>query len=98
MIALSEKVDVINPVDVEGAYYFKEGAPVLAVTNAIASDEVAEKIFPLFKIAPVVVVRGHGSFAIGKDLEDALHWTSSLEHSAKILLLRNELELNPKFT
>lgn len=98
LIAISSKQDVVKPVDVEGEYYFKQGVAVLSVKNAIASDEVAEKICPLFRIAPIVIVKGHGTFAIGKNLEEALHWTSSLEHSAKILLFRNEFELNPKFT
>lgn len=98
LIAISSKIDNVKPIDVEGAYYFKQGVPILSVENAIASDEVAAKITPLFRIAPIVIVKGHGTFSIGKDLEEALHWTSSLEHSAKILLFRNEFELNPKFT
>jgi L-fuculose-phosphate aldolase len=87
----------IKPVDAEGMFFFREGAPVISVENAIASDEVAEKIISEYKNSKIVVVRGHGAFAIGADLEEGFHWTSSLEHSAKILLLTNQFAINPNF-
>ncbi|GAB4267240.1 MAG: class II aldolase/adducin family protein [Candidatus Rifleibacteriota bacterium] len=97
IIALSMQCERITPVDAEGVYFFQKGVPVIGVTNSIASDEVAEKIVPMFEQAPLVVVRGHGVFAIGKDLEECLHWSSSLEHSAKIILLNNQFAINPNF-
>ncbi|MEW6711870.1 MAG: class II aldolase/adducin family protein [Candidatus Riflebacteria bacterium] len=97
LIALSMQCEKIRPVDAEGLYFFQNGAPVLGVTNSIASDEVAAKITPLFAHSPIVVVRGHGAFAIGADLEECLHWISSLEHSARIILLHNQFALNPNF-
>lgn len=71
--------------DAEGRYYFPEGVMVVEAENPIASEEVAELVIPAFEVAPIVIVKGHGTFAIGNSLEDAYHWTSSLEHSAKIL-------------
>lgn len=97
LIALSMQSDRITPVDAEGLYFFRDGVPVIGVSNSIASDEVAEKIVPMFEHSPIVVVRGHGAFAIGEDLEECLHWTSSLEHSAKIILLTNQFAINPNF-
>lgn len=84
LIALSFTTDKFMPVDAEGRYFFTRGIPVVEVTNAIASDEVAAKISPLLREFPIVVVRGHGTFAIGQTLEEGFHYTSSLEHSAMI--------------
>lgn len=84
LIAASFFCDKFEPVDAEGRYFFPTGIPVVEVVNAIASDEVAAKIAPLLKSTPVVIVRGHGTFAVGNSLEDGFHYTSSLEHSARI--------------
>lgn len=84
LIALSFDAEKFMPVDAEGRYFFTRGIPVVEVTNAIASDEVAAKISPLFREFPIVIVRGHGTFAIGQTLEEGFHYTSSLEHSALI--------------
>jgi L-fuculose-phosphate aldolase len=89
-IALAYRFDRIVPADGEGRYYFPEGAPVIEVANSIASNEVAAAVVPLLKKVPIVVVRGHGTFAIGADLEEAFHWTSSFDHSAHILLLAHQ--------
>lgn len=97
LIALSMQSESITPVDAEGLYFFHQGAPVIGVTNSIASDEVAEKIVPMFEHSPIVIVRGHGAFSIGADLEECFHWISSLEHSAKIILLTNQFAINPNF-
>lgn len=97
LIALSMQSSRIVPVDAEGMYFFRTGAPVIGVANSIASDEVAQKIVPEFADSPIVIVRGHGAFAIGADLEECLHWISSLEHSAKIILLNNQFAINPNF-
>ncbi|HOI89794.1 MAG TPA: class II aldolase/adducin family protein [Candidatus Rifleibacterium sp.] len=84
LIALSFFTDQFSPVDAEGRYFFPRGVPVVEVTNAIASEEVAGKVAPLLRDYPLVIVRGHGSFAVGNSLEDGFHYTSSLEHSARI--------------
>jgi L-fuculose-phosphate aldolase len=97
LIALSMQAKAIEPVDAEGMYFFRNGAPVIGVVNSIASEEVAQKIVPEFARCPIVVVRGHGAFAVGTDLEECLHWISSLEHSAKIVLLNNQFAINPNY-
>lgn len=86
-VVLSLFVERIRPIDAEGAYYFPDGVPVLAVGQAVGSDEVAAALPALLRVHPVVVVRAHGVFAIGADLTDALHWASSLENVARIVLL-----------
>lgn len=90
LIALSLHYPCIRPIDAEGAYFFADGAPVIALESVIASEEVAAGVVPLLARSNIVVVRGHGTFAIGKDLEEAYHWTSSLEHSAGIILKNNQ--------
>ncbi|NLO88982.1 MAG: fuculose phosphate aldolase [Clostridia bacterium] len=85
-VALSLMVDKIVPVDAEGSYYLKE-IPILDVERSIGSEKVAAKIPGLLKECPVVVVKGHGSFAVGNDLEEAFRLTSSLEFSSRILWL-----------
>ncbi len=84
LIAMSFFTDKFEPVDAEGRYFFPRGVPVVEVVNSIASDEVAAKVAPLLRDFPLVIVRGHGTFAVGSSLEDGFHYTSSLEHSARI--------------
>lgn len=86
-IALSFSRDRIQPIDAEGIFYFPEGVPVLSVENAIASDEVAEKIPQLFLRSTAVIVKGHGIFCIGKNIEEAYKFASSIESSSKIISL-----------
>jgi L-fuculose-phosphate aldolase len=91
LIALSMHCQSFMPIDAEGRYFFAHGVPVIDVVNAIASDEVAAKVVPVLREFPIVIVRGHGTFAIGSSLEDGFHYTSSLEHSARIALINNQL-------
>jgi len=86
VVTLSFFTDLIEPIDAEGKYFYPDGIPVIAVTQAVGSDEVARKITPLLQKFPIVVVRGHGSFAIGESLDEGLHWTSSLDNVAQIVL------------
>lgn len=95
LIALSLHMNNFMPVDAEGGYFFKQGVPVVEVVNAIASEEVACKVSPLLRQYPIVIVRGHGTFAVGETLEEGFHYTSSLEHSARIAFIHSSL-LNQK--
>lgn len=91
LVALSLHCKNFMPIDAEGQYFFKRGVPVIEVVNAIASEEVASKVVPVLREFPLVIVRGHGTFAIGDCLEDGFHYTSSLEHSARIAFINNQL-------
>lgn len=89
-IALAAQMNPIVPEDAEGAYYF--GAiPVIDVSQAIGSDEVAERVPAemVEKRTPLVVVRNHGVFSAGLTLWDAYQWISSLEHSCRILMMKS---------
>jgi L-fuculose-phosphate aldolase len=98
-VLLSLYLDEIKPVDAEGKHILKS-VPVLEFKESVASKEVAQALPHFFKTGKVVLIRGHGSFAIGEDLEEALMYTSSLESSAKILylalLLQAIVEKTPK--
>jgi len=75
-IALSLAMDVIEPADAEGRLRLGE-VPV------VETEGVAEAL----RDAAIVMARGHGSYARGDDLWQALQWTSVLEESAQVLWL-----------
>lgn len=83
-VTLSLYHDTIIPVDSEGSYLLHQ-IPVVAAAMTIGSEEVASLVAPMLGRYRVVMVRGHGSFAVGQFLEEAWQWTSALEASCQIL-------------
>lgn len=83
-VALSMIYDSIVPVDSEGAYIIKK-VPVVETKLQVGAKEVSEILPEYLKNFKIVMLKGHGSFAVGTLLEEAFSITSSLEHSAKIL-------------
>ena len=81
-ISLSLKRSEIVPVDLEGSVIVGK-APVIEHSGKMTDDIVAAAIG---SGAKAVVVRGHGCFTAGNSLEEALHYASALELSAKILI------------
>ncbi len=75
-IALSLVMDVVEPADVEGKIK-------LGSVPVVDADQVAQAL----REAPNVLARGHGSYARGDDLWQALQWTSVLEEGAQVLWL-----------
>jgi len=94
-IALSLETDSIIPLDSEGSYLLHR-VPVITAEKTIGSAEVAELIAPLLKDYKIVMVRGHGSFAIGQLLEEALMVTSALEMSSTIITLVRTMGIKPQ--
>jgi len=43
----------------------------------------------------VIMVHGHGSFAIGQLLEEAYNYTTTLEGSCRIICLLKSLQVSP---
>ncbi len=87
-IALSLVRKRIRPLDAEGTIFLGE-VPVIATrkaVGAVGTKQVAAAVAGALKKSPVVMVKGHGSFAAGKTLEEALCCTSALEDSCKIIL------------
>lgn len=85
-IALSLIDRAIVPADSEGGYVLGK-VPVITAASVVASREVAERASSLLTSHRAVLVKGHGSFAVGESLEEAMKMTTTLEASARILLL-----------
>lgn len=83
-VALSLHRRDVVPVDVEGIHHLQR-VPVVGA-NTIESYRKMPRILPgVLREHRIAVMRGHGSYAIGATLEEALHLTSALEFSAAIL-------------
>jgi len=82
--ALSMIQDEITCIDGEGMFLYKK-IPIVECDVPVGSYEVAEKVAPLLKNYPTVVVRAHGVFAKGVTLEDALGVLTGVEQSADII-------------
>lgn len=85
-IALSLVDRVIEPQDLEGQHYLGT-VPVVA-----REGDVAEELAQALREHPIAVVAGHGSYARGESLWQALQWTSVLEESAQVLWLLRVLK------
>ena len=85
-IALSITDNKIVPQDAEGIFLYK-AAPIVRVRDGIGSEETV-RLLPNFLNGEnvIAVVKGHGSFAIGDNLEEAYKYTSSLENSCKVIV------------
>ncbi len=77
-VALSLRDVPLTPLDLEGGHHLGEAVPVVAGAEGLASALAS---------APVALWRGHGSYARGRDLWQALLYTTVLEESARILWL-----------
>ena len=81
-------MDEVIPEDSEGEM-FSPRIPV--VTGAPGSQEIAENVSNALLSSELVIVRGHGTFAGGKTLDEAYNYTSLAEHSCRVLLLKRSL-------
>ena len=87
-VALSFSHEKIVPIDAEGLRF----CPMIPVVQGepgsqILGDRVAHGLMH----GKIVVARGHGTFAAGKDLEEAYLVTSAAEHACRILMYRHLL-------
>ena len=84
-IALSLVGKEIRPQDLEGQHY-------LGVVPVVpGGDNVAQALADALRQHRIVVMAGHGSYARGESLWQALQWTSVLEESAEVLWLLQAL-------
>ena len=87
-VALSLAEDAISPVDSEGLLL----CPFIpVVTGFPGSEELAQSVSHELLSSPVAIARGHGTFAGGKDLDEAYIRTSLAEHSCRILILLKQI-------
>ncbi len=74
-------VEKIAPVDIEGQYFLHE---IPVVRGGAGTQELAENTSEALKEHRGAVVSGHGTFAMGKTLEEAYVVTALIEHSCKV--------------
>jgi L-fuculose-phosphate aldolase len=84
-IAFSLSRDELVPIDNEASYLLKK-IPVVTEEFASGTPEMANKVANALMNYKIIMLRGHGSFAIGSTLEEAFHWSSTLEESCQIEL------------
>ena len=92
-VALSFSEREIVPCDVEGNLLLSR-VPVLGWETTVKPGELADEIAEALKDYKVVLVRGHGSFAAGQLLEEAYHYTTTLEESCRLLYLLKTLRID----
>jgi len=79
-IAMSLTNEMIAPRDLEGSVFLRE-IPVVTSTQA------ASRIPQLLQAHVTVIVKGHGCYAVGRTLNEALAYTSALALSCEVAYL-----------
>jgi L-fuculose-phosphate aldolase len=90
-IALSLIDHDIAPMDVEGSYYMPS-VPVIGRGDKVYGGKMAEDIAKALIDRRIAVVYSHGSFAAGRDLYEALQFTTTLEESCRIITIARQLK------
>lgn len=80
-LSLLESENSITPADSEGQYFLGE---IPVVRGGIGSSEMAENLAKALSSHRTAIVHSHGTFAIGKVLDEAYVLTTQIEHSCKI--------------
>lgn len=91
-VALSLTEDEIVPNDDEGRALIGYVPIVGHTPTTIVPEILVDEISKTLQKVRIMMVRGHGSFAIGQILEEAFDITSQLEESCKILCLMKSLQ------
>ena len=92
-VALSFSEREIVPCDVEGNLLLSK-VPVLGWGTTVKTRGLDQEIAEALKESKVVLVRGHGSFAVGQLLEEAYQYTTALEESCRLLYLLKALRID----
>ncbi len=86
-IALSLQDRQIEPTGEEGIKMIDHAVPVVGWGMEVKPGGLDDVISKSLKEQPVIMVRGHGSFAIGQLLDDAFNFTTALEQVSQIICL-----------
>ena len=84
-VAFSFSRDEYVPIDNEASYLLKK-IPVVTEEFASGTPQMAHKVADALKDYKIIMLRGHGSFATGQTLDEAFHWSSTLEESCQMEL------------
>ena len=93
-VVLSLTETEIVPNDTEGLS-IAERVPVLGWHMEVKPGGMADIIAQALKQYRIVMVHGHGSFAIGQLLEEAHSCTTMLEESCRVTCLLKSLKVSP---
>ena len=91
-VALSLTETEIVPTDAEGLSIVGR-VPVLGWNMEVQPGGLADIIAQALKQHRIVMVHGHGSFAIGQLLEEAHNCTTTLEESCQVICLLKSLQV-----
>jgi len=69
--------------------------PVLGWNMEVKPGGMADIIAQALKQHHIIMVRGHGSFAVGQLLEEAHNYTATLEESCQVIYLLKSLRVSP---
>jgi L-fuculose-phosphate aldolase len=87
-IALSYLCNEVRPRNCEGEML----CPIIRVVEGVSgTPDLARAVVAALQISPVVIVRGHGTFAVGATLDEAYVVTSAVEHACRILMLLRQV-------
>ena len=78
------------PIDNEASYLLKK-VPVIWEEFASGTPEMANHLAKALQSYKIVMLRGHGSFAIGQTLDEAFFWSSTLEEACQIMLIARQI-------
>ncbi|MDD1700417.1 MAG: aldolase [Methanoregula sp.] len=84
-VAASLVMDMVVPEDSEGMMLCPK---IPVVEGAPGSQKIADNVSNALMFSELVIIRGHGTFAAGKNLDAAYVYTSLAEHSCKVLFFK----------
>jgi len=87
-VVLSFDHDRIVPVDSEGLLLCPR---IPVVTGEPGSQALGDRVAHALQHGKIALARGHGTFAAGRDLEEAYFVTSAAEHACRIIYLSGTL-------
>jgi len=93
-VALSLTETEITPSDTDGVSLANR-LPVVGWHMEVKPGGLADIIAPALKQCRIVMVHGHGSFAIGQLLEEAHNYTTTFEESCRVICLLKSLKVSP---
>lgn len=89
-VALSLTETEIVPIDTEGQSIMEQ-VLVLGWNTKVKPGGLGDEIARALKQSRMVMVHGHGTFAIGQLLEEAHNYTTTLEESCQVICLLKSL-------
>jgi len=76
-------------------HYLEDKVPVLGWNMEVKPGGLADIIAAELKQRRIVIVRGHGGFAIGQLLDEAYNLTTALEECCQVICLSRSLQVSP---